>query len=105
MALIDMFFTQTATITPFVRMGSGKPVYGEAETRKCRMERGKKLQAMLNRNIDGTVDEVVANARMFCTGDPIPSRSIVQCDGQQFTVIDCDVMNGFADHHLEVYLE
>lgn len=104
MALIEMFFTQTATITPFVRMGSGKPIYGQAETRRCRMERGKKLQNVY-KNLDGTADEIVANARMFCTGDPIPSRSIVQCDGQEFTVIDCDVMNGFADHHLEVYLE
>ena len=104
MALIDMFFTQTATITPFVRMGSGKPVYGQAETRKCRMERGKRLQNVY-KNLDGTGDEVVANAKMFCTGAPIPSHSIVQCDGQEFVVIDCDVMNGFADHHLEVYLE
>ena len=104
MALIEMFFTQTATITPFLRMGSGKAVYGKPETRPCRMERGKRLQNVY-KNLDETGDEVVANARMFCVGEPIPHRSIVECDGQQFTVIDCDVMHTFADHHLEVYLE
>lgn len=101
-----MFFTQTAVITPFVREGSGVPVYGENETRKCRMERGKHLQTS-NLGFSGgsTVDQTVANAKMFCVGSPIPERSLVVCDGQEFTVINCEVKNGFRDHHLEVYLE
>lgn len=104
MSLIGMFFTQSATITPFVREASGEPVYGETETRPCRMQRGRHLQNVYN-NSDGTVDQVLANAKMFCEGAPIPSRSLVVCDGQEFVVINCDVKNGFADHHLEVYLE
>lgn len=103
MALIDAFFTQTATIQPFSHMGNGAPIYGEAETRACRMERGKNLRTV--GGASGDVEEIVAHARMFCTGNPIPSRSKVACEGQEFTVINCVVMNGFADHHLEVYLE
>ena len=99
-----MFFTQTATITPFVREGSGGPVYGKTETRVCRMERGKHLQNVY-KNADGTIDQTVAQAKMFCTGSPIPERSLVVCEGQEFVVINCEVKNGFADHHLEVYLE
>lgn len=103
MSLIELFFTQTATITPFVREGSGCPIFGTPETRKCRMERGRHL--MGGGSADGTVDQIVANARMFCVGDAIPSRSRVTCDGQDFVVISCEVMRGFADNHLEVYLE
>lgn len=104
MGLIDMFFAQTATITPFVRMGNGEPIYGEAETRPCRMERGKNLRA-IGTGASGDVEEIAAHARMFCTGAQIPARSKVACEGQEFTVINCAVMNGFADNHLEVYLE
>lgn len=104
MSLIEMFFTQKATITPFVREGSGEPVYGETETRPCRMQRGKHLQN-LYKSTDGTVEQTVAQAKMFCEGAPIPERSLVVCDGQEFTVINCEVKNGFADNHLEVYLE
>lgn len=103
MGLIEMYFTQLATITPFVREGDAEPVYGEAETRKCRMERGRHLVSGGAAN--GTTEQIVANAKMFCVGDPIPTRSLVQCDGQEFVVLSCDIMRGFADHHLEVYLE
>lgn len=104
MALIEMFFTQTAAVTPFERMGNGVPIYGQTYTIKCRLERGKHLQNVY-KNLDGTGDSIVANAKMFCVGEAIPDRSLVVCDGQEFTVINCDVKNGFADDHLEVYLE
>lgn len=103
-----MFFRQVATITPFIREGSGGPIYGQPEVRKCRMERGKHLgraDTPTSGGSAGTVDQTIANARMFCTGAPIPERSLVSCDGQDFIVINCDVMTGFADNHLEVYLE
>lgn len=104
MGLISAFFTQTATITPFVREGSAAPIYGEPETRACRMERGRKLRHLYV-NPAGSLDQIEANAKMFCEGEPIPSRSLVVCDEQEFTVIDCKIENGFADNHLEVYLE
>lgn len=104
MSLIELFFTQTATIKPFSHMGNGEPVYGEEETRRCRMERGKNLRA-IGTGANGDIEEIAAHARMFCVGEQIPSRSKVTCDGQEFTVINCAVMNGFADNHLEVYLE
>ena len=106
MGLISFLLCQTATITPFLREGAGEPIYGEPETRPCRMERGKHLNAQ-NSFIhpSGTYDQVTANAKMFCEGEAIPERSLVTCDGQTFVVINCEVKNGFADNHLEVYLE
>ncbi len=104
MSLIEAFFTQTATIQPFIREGSGEPVYGPSEERRCRMERGKFLTTV-NRYFAGTVDQAPAHAKMFCTGEAIPERSLVRCDGQEFVVINCEVMRGFADNHLEVYLQ
>lgn len=104
MGLISLFFMQNAVITPFVREGSGGPIYGETEIRPCRLERGKHLRNVY-KNLDGSGDETVANAKLFCEGEAIPERSIVVCDGQEFVVIDCEVKNGFADNHLEVYLE
>lgn len=103
MSLIELFFGQIAIITPFVREASGEPVYGPPDVRKCRMERGKHLTT--GGGASGTVDQTVAQAKMFCVGEPIPERSIVECDGQVFIVINCEVMRGFADNHLEVYLE
>lgn len=104
MGLISAFFTQTAVITPFIREGNAEPIYGETETRVCRLERGRHLHHLYV-NPAGSLDQIEANAKMFCEGDPIPSRSLVVCDGQEFTVINCEIMNGFADNHLEVYLE
>ncbi len=43
MAIIAALFRQTVTIHPFVRHGGGVPIYGEPETRKCRIETGKRL--------------------------------------------------------------
>lgn len=104
MALIDMLLTQSAVITPFIREGNAEPIYGESEVRPCRMERGKHLNHVY-KNPSGALDEVAANAKMFCRGGYIPPRSLVVCDGQEFVVINCEVKNGFADNHLEVYLE
>ena len=104
MALIEAFFRHEVSILPFIRQGSGEPVYGLAETRRCRIERGLNLKTVY-KNPDGQMDEIVASARMFCVGSPIPPRSIVTFEGTDYTVINCAVMNGFRDNHLEVYLE
>ena len=103
MSLIMAFLAQEATIRPFIREGGAEPIYGAAETRKCRLQRGRHLQSAPGG--DGTADQVVANAKMFCEGAPIPERSIVTCDGGEYTVINCDIKNGFADNHLEVWLQ
>ena len=104
MALIEMFFTQTAVITPFIREADAQPVYGEPETRKCRIQRTRHLKHVYV-DPDGELDEVTANGKMFCCGNPIPPRSLVDMGDEHYIVIHCDVMNGFADHHLEVTLE
>ena len=102
--MIDFFLRQTATITPFVREGAGAPIYGPPETRRCRMERGKHIQ-YVHKYADGPLEQILASARMFCTGEAIPDKSLVECDGQKFVVVGCDVLNAFADHHLEVILQ
>lgn len=54
MAIIAALFRQTVTVHPFVRQGSGVPVYGEPETRKCRIETGKRLASV---KANGVLDE------------------------------------------------
>lgn len=104
MALIDAFLKQTVKIKPFVRVAGGEIVYGREETRRCRLERGSNLQTTF-KDPDGQIDQVIASARMFCRGEPIPDRSAVTFDGREYTVLKCFVLNGFKDDHLEVYLE
>lgn len=106
MSLIDFTLTQECTITPWVRYANGDDVFGESETRKCRMQAGKYLNATnVYIHPDGVVDTDEARAKMYCTGSPIPSRSIVMCEGQEFTVINCYQARGFTGSHLEVTLK
>ena len=42
---------------------------------------------------------------MFCTGEPIPERSIVTVDEQEYIVIECYRAFGFSEDHLEVVLQ
>ena len=37
---MESLLVHLATIIPYLRQGSGGPLYGEPETRKCRMEPG-----------------------------------------------------------------
>ena len=104
MALIDGFLKQIVAIKPYLREASGGPVYGEEETRRCRLQRGKNLQTVY-KNADGQVDQTIADTKMFCTGAAIPERSIVTYEGREYIVLKCYVLNGFQDSHLEVYLE
>ena len=104
MGMIEAFFTQTVTIKNYVRQGSGEPIYGKMEMRKCRIESGLNMKTVY-KNPDGQIDQTVASARMFCVGPPIPPRSIVTFEGQELTVINCRDHGGFANDHLEVYLE
>ena len=104
MALIEMFFTQTVTIIPFLRQGPGEPIYGDPEVRKCRLERGGTLKSTrVNQN--GVINTVPAGARMYCVGSPIPAGSIVQYGDRDYIVADCRILNSFMDDHLEVTLQ
>ncbi len=104
MALIDAFLKQTVKIKPYIRTAGGETVYGREETRKCRLERGGTLKTAYKYQ-DGQIDQILANARMFCRGEPIPDRSVVSFEGHEYTVLKCFVASGFRDDHLEVYLE
>lgn len=104
MSLIDFLLCQTATITPWVRYANGEDIYGEPETRACRLQRTRDLEHTY-KNPDGTMDQVVARAKMFCTGAPIPERSKVEVDGGEYIVLECYRAFGFSEDHLEVTLQ
>lgn len=102
--LIDFLLRQTATIKPWVRYANGDDIYGEPEVRKCRIQRTRDLEHTF-KNPDGTMDQVLARAKMFCTGAPIPERSIVTVDGLEYIVLECYRAVGFGEDHMEVVLQ
>ena len=104
MSMIRFLLRQTATIRPWVRYANGEDIYGKEETRKCRLQRTRDLEHTY-KNPAGTMDQVVARAKMFCTGDQIPERSIVTVDGQEYIVLECYRAFGFLEDHLEVRLQ
>lgn len=106
MALIDFALRQTCTIYPWLREAEGQDIYGPPETRACRVQHGRYLTERTVRiNPAGVVDTTAAKAKMFCTGEKIPERSRVECDGESFTVIDCYEARGFGASHLEVFMQ
>lgn len=105
-ALIDFVLNQECTIRPWLRSASGEDIYGEPETRKCRLQTGKILSnTTVYIHSDGAMDVQHANAKMYCTGEPIPNRSIVECGGRSFIVLNCYEARGFTGDHLEVQLQ
>lgn len=104
MALIDFLLTQTAVVTPWVRYANGEDVYGIPERRACRVHYMRDLETTY-KNPDGTIDQVIARAKMFCTGPSIPERSKVEVDGKEFIVLRCYHARGFHEDHLEVTLQ
>lgn len=105
MSFIGFLLTQTAVIRPWVRYANGEDIYAEErEERPCRLQAMRDLETTY-KNPDGQVDQVIGRAKMFCTGDPIPERSIVTVDGQEFTVLRCYRAWGFTFDHLEVTLQ
>lgn len=104
MALIDFLLTQEAEITPFIRQVNGEDVYGEKETRKCRIQYMRDLEHTY-KNPSGVMDQVIARAKMYCTGEMIKERSIVETDGEKFIVLRCYTARGFRPDHLEVVLQ
>ena len=104
MSLIKPFLTEEITIEPFVRVGGGQIVYGEKETRPCRIEPAPNTKVVY-KNPHGALAETVASATVFCEGEEIPVNSKVYCNGHEMRVIKCALMRGFGQHHLEVSLE
>lgn len=104
MGMLSFFLNQTCAIYPFIREGSGEPIYGDPEYRKCRLETGGNLKTT-GVGTGGNVLQVTASARMFCEGEYIPSKSRVVLDGRNYIVINCDICRTMVNHHLEVYLE
>lgn len=104
MSMIGFLLRQTATIRPWIRFANGEDIYGETEERKCRLQRTRDLEHTY-KNPAGGMDQVLARAKMFCTGEPIPERSIVTVDGAEYIVLECYRAVGFSEDHLEVVLQ
>ena len=102
--MIGFLLKQTATITPWIRYANGEDIYGEPETRPCRLQRTRDLEHTY-KNPAGGMDQVVARAKMFCAGEPIPERSKVTVDSLEYIVIECYRAFGFSEDHLEVVLQ
>jgi len=104
MSMIGFLLRQTATIRPWIRSANGEDIYGDEETRACRLQRRRDLEHTY-KNPSGTMDQVLARATMFCEGTPIPERSIVTVDETEYIVIECYRAFGFTEDHLEVVLQ
>lgn len=104
MSLIKPFLTEEVTIEPYIRFGGGQILYGEPETRACRIEPAPNTKVVY-KNPHGSLQETVASALMFCEGDEIPVNSKATVKGHEMRVIKCQLMRGFGQHHLEVSLE
>jgi len=102
--MIGFLLRQTATIRPWIRSANGEDIYGDEETRACRLQRRRDLEHTY-KNPSGTMDQVLARATMFCEGTPIPERSIVTVDETEYIVIECYRAFGFTEDHLEVVLQ
>lgn len=104
MGQIDFLLRQTAVIRPWIRSANGEDIYGPEEERRCRIQCKRDLEHTY-KNPAGAMDQVLARATMFCTGAPIPERSIVIVDGQEYIVLECYPAHGFKRSHLEVKLQ
>lgn len=104
MSMIGFLLRQTASIRPWIRYANGEDYYGETESRLCRLQRSRDLEHTY-KDPRGGMDQVVARAKMFCEGEPIPERSIVTVDGSEYIVIECYRAFGFGEDHLEVTLQ
>lgn len=92
------------TVEPYLRFGGGRIIYGSAETRPCRIEPAPKNK-IVYKNPHGSLVETAASALAFCEGEEIPVNSKVTVNGHEMRVVQCSLMRGFLQHHLEVSLE
>ena len=102
--MMDALLIHRATLYPYLRQGSGGPLYGAPEERQCRMEPGFR-DKVVYKDASGIIHETVSGMLMFCRGDPIPVLSRVIWEGLEMRVVRCREMMGMGRHHLEVDLE
>jgi len=106
MSMIQFLLRWECKIKPFIRNVNGEDIYGPEETRKCRIEFGNYLVNHSQGGLGSVIDQIAAKAKMFCTGDPIPTRSIVYFEGRTLIVIGCSPKYGMGGiDHLEIMLE
>lgn len=101
--LIDFLLRQRCTVSPWLALRDGADVFGEPEERKCRLQMNRRLENA--GGVPGVQDAIPVRALMFCTGEMIPERSVVECEGERYTVTGCKKTRGFAEEHLEVTLQ
>lgn len=101
--LIDFLLRQRCTVRPWLRMEDGRDIYGQEQARACRLQAGRYLEN--GADVDGVSDVAAARAMMFCTGEMIPERSLVACEGRTYIVLSCRAARGWGQEHLEVALQ
>lgn len=101
--LIDFLLRQRCQVLPFLGTQGGEDRYGESQERRCRLQEAQRLENP--GGAPGVRDDIPARAMMFCTGDMIPPRSVVTCEGRRYVVTGCVRARGFAEEHLEVTLQ
>lgn len=101
--MIDFLLRQRCQVSPWLGLRDGVDEYGEAEERKCRLQMNRRLESTAG--VPGVQDVIPARALMFCTGEMIPERSVVECEGERYIVTGCKKTRGFAEEHLEVTLQ
>ncbi|MBQ9301287.1 MAG: hypothetical protein IJ214_12350 [Clostridia bacterium] len=101
--LIDFLLRQKCVVRPWLRTEDGRDIYADAQTRSCRLQAGRYLEN--GAGVDGVSDAVTARAMLFCTGEMIPERSLVECEGRTYIVLSCRAARGWGQEHLEVTLQ
>ena len=101
--IIDFLLNQTCTIQPCIGCEDGAEAYGPEQTRRCRLQENRQLQAA--GGIHGTADAAPARAIMYCRGDAVPLRSRIVCEGTTYVVSACRRLQALGQDHLEVMLE
>lgn len=101
--IIDFLLRQRCRVSPWLGLRNGMDQYGETEERACRLQMNRRLENPAG--APGVKDVIPARALMFCTGEMIPERSVVECEGERYIVTGCKRTRGFAEEHLEVTLQ
>ena len=93
----DFTFRQMVTIRPLVgQTGSGKPIYGEEMTVKCRIE------PSTRKVIDSKGDEVIAGGFiMLSAGMRLEPDSIIFWEGNKYHLIKLSPQYTFVESHVE----
>ena len=107
MTIPGCLLNQTCRIRPYLREAMGESLYGDWETRRCRVETAPVIRTVPV-SVGGRIEEIPVRARMFTEGGLIPVLSEVEIcllgQTQKMRVLQLSVMWGLTYSHLEAAL-